>query len=277
MLTSLYINSKEYKGKFKKLCGKLRGDRIKVEIRQAGDIELKCVEYINRSGKVNFKKLDKVIGPQRNRVLCPPDTKLPRTLGYRRFESYDFTRRLCTNTAITLLSSFKGADISVGLLDTDASFAILPQYLLKYTDSVVVVTNEHHIYSTVAENILSDTGAPLRLSKTVRSLELCDLIVAPKGVTPDLNPKADALVLTDSKPQKNMDCTVIYGYDITLPKNFETLCLDPLDKTYLAGALYTMGRVHQLGAVVPEFYRSDDKIHTISSLMKLLYKSTAKT
>ncbi len=277
MLTSLYINSKEYKSRLKKLCGKLKGDKIKVEIRQAMDIELKCVEYINRSGKVNFKKLDKVIGAQRNHLLCPPDTQLPKTLGFRRFESYEFTRRLCTNIAITLLSSLKGADISVGLLDCDASFAVLPQYLLKYTDTVVVVTNEYDIYSEVAENILSDTGAPLRLSKTVRSLELCDMIIAPKGLTPDINPKPDALVLTDSKPKKPMDCSVIYGYDITLPKELEAMCPDSLDKTYFAGALYTMGRVHQLGAVVPQFLKSEDKIHTISSLINLLYKSTVKT
>lgn len=277
MLTSLYINNKEYNGGLQKLFGRLRGDKIKVEVRQAGNIELKCVEYINRSDKVNFKKLDKLIGAQRNRLLCSPDTKLPKSQGFRRFKSYDYTRRLCTNTAITLLSSLKGADISVGLLDIDASFAALPQYLLKYTDTVVVVTNEYDIYSEVAENILGDTGAPLRLSKTVRSLELCDLIIAPKGLTHDINPKPDAVVLTDSKPLKNMDCSVIYGYDISLPEKLETLCPDSLDKTYFAGALYTMGRVHQLGAVVPQFLKSKDDIHTVSSLIKLLYKTISKT
>ena len=277
MLTSLYINNKKYKGKLKKLCGRLKGDKIKVEIRQAMDIELKCVEYINRSGKVNYKKLDKVIGAQRNRVLCPSDTELPKKLGYKRFESGDFTRRLCTNTAITLLSSLKGASISVGLLDCDASYLALPQYLLKYTDTVVVVTNEYDIYSEVAQDILCELGAPLRLSKTVRSLELCDLIIAPKGLTPDINPKPDAVVLTDKKPQKHMDCSVIYGYDITLSKELEAECPDYLDETYFAGALYTMGRKHELGAVVPQFLKCEDKIHTISSLINLLYKSIAKT
>lgn len=277
MLTSLYINNKEYKGKRNKLCAILKGDKIKVEIRQAGDIEFKYVEYINRSGKINFKKLDKVVGAQRNRLICPPDIKLPKSLGFRRFESYDFTRRLCTNTAITLLSSFKGSHISVGLLDSDASFDILPQYILKYTDTLVVVTNEQDIYIEVAENILSDIGAPLRLSKTVRSLELCDLIIAPKGITADINPKPDAVVLTDSKPTANLDCTVIYGYDIALFENLDKVCPDTIGKTYFAGALYTMGKMYELGATVPQFLKSNDKIHTISSLANLLYKSTAKT
>lgn len=277
MLTSLYIHKKTYNSKMQSLCAKLLGNKMKVEIRQAGNIQIKCVEYINRTGRTNYNKLDKIIGAQRNRLLCPHDTILSKELGYRRFESSEFKRRLCTNTAISLLSLTTNSSISVGLLDMDASFALLPKYLLKYTDNVVVVTNEQDIYSEVAESLLHDTGAPIRLSKTVRSLDLCDLIIAPNGLEPNINAKPDSLVLTDRKPQKTLAATTIYGYDIELSDELDFLRPQWLDKTYFASALYTLGRIYDLGAVVPAYCLSSDKIHTISSLTSLLNKSTAKT
>lgn len=277
MLTSLDIKTPQYNSKLKNFLSKLMFDTMRVDIIRAGDLKLKQIEYINRSGKVNWKKIDKDVLAQRNRLLCKKTLELPKDLGYRRFSSCEFKQRLCTNLSISLLCRAERKDVNVGLLDLDASFTGLPKYLLKYTDSLVVVTNETNVYTQVCEELLNETGAPIRVSKSPRSLEVCDLIIAPNGLTNDVTLAKNAIMLTIKKPEKTYDATVIYDYQIELSEELLKVCPENLSQTYFASALYTMCHMFKLGSLLPTLCVSDNKVHTPSSLKVLMQNIVDKT
>ncbi|MBQ8538511.1 MAG: hypothetical protein IJ433_02550 [Ruminococcus sp.] len=277
MLTSLDIKTPEYNSRLKLWLSKLMFDSMKVELRCAGEIKLKHIEYINRSGKVNFKKIDKEVKAQRNRLLCNKNTTLPKNSGYKRFCSKEFEYRLCTNLAISILCRLKSSNLNVGVLDVDASFTSLLKYLLKYTDSVVVVSGETDIYKEVGEQLLNELGAPIRISKSLRSLENCDLIIAPKGLPSNAVIKTDSVVLTTKKPQKHFDSTVVYDYRIELEEPLSKLCPECLSQVYFASALYTMCHLYKLGSSVPTLCITENKVHTPSSLKVLVQNIADKT
>lgn len=274
MLTSLYIEKPEYRSGFAEFCGRLLPDRISVEVRQADFVKIKCISYRLRSGRVNYKKLDKIIGAQRNRLLCDKALGLPKELGYRRYENNEFLCRMCTNVALCILSRESLKNVTVGLVDTDASFTTLPEHLLRYTDSVVVVSDKTDVYSEVAETILYETGAPLRLSKTTRSLYDCDIVIAPKGVDNSFSLKQNAVVLTTKKPESEYQITVVYDYNIELPQYIRDICPEGIDDTYFASALYTLGHMYKLGSLIPTLCVSNNGVQTVSSLRNMLNKQS---
>ncbi|MBQ7133507.1 MAG: hypothetical protein IJO20_03330 [Ruminococcus sp.] len=277
MLTSLYIETPQYNSKLGRMLGRLMFDTMRVEIRSAEDINVKCIEYINRSGKVNFSKIDKEVGAQRNRLLCKADLQLPENSGYRRFYSLEFKARLCTNLAIGLLASLSEYNLSVGLIDEHASFTTLPKYLLSYTDSVVVVTKESEIYRELNESLLHDIGAPIRISKSKNSLYICDLILAPAPIKDSIGFNNHALILTAQKPEVSVDSTVIYDYHLELSDDLLSIKPKGLSDTYFAGALYTLLKVYSLGSKLPDLCISENKVHTPESLKALLKNIHDKT
>ncbi len=277
MLTSLYISTPQYNNKASALFSRLLPDKISVEIKEAKDIRIKCIEYINRRNKVNFDKIDKLVGAQRNRLLCAKGTQLPKERGYKRFECLEYKQRLCTNLGIRLLSMLEDKKLSVGLVDDDASFTMLPKYLLKYTDNVVVVSSESEVYREVSENLLNDIGAPIRLSRSLNSLFGCDLIIAPKPISENVSVKDNAVILTTEKPDLNPCSTVIYDYNVELSDEFSDIKPKGLSKTYLASALYTLSHMYKLGSKVPSLCISENKVHTPLSLKVLLENKCDKT
>ncbi len=277
MLTSLDIKTPQYKSKIMKALSKLMFDTMRIVESSASGVTVKHIEYINRSGRVNFKKIDKEVKAQRNRLLCSQKLQLPEKSGYRRFCSKEYEYRLCTNLAIALLCSVDKKNLNVALVDFDASFTMLPKYLLKYTDSVVVVTNETDVYKEVCDNILDDIGAPIRLSKSMQSIYGCDLVVAPKGVSGFTQFTENSVVLTTEKSVCDTQATIVYSYQIELDEKFSGLCPECLSQTYFASALYSMCHKYELGEVVPHLCVSDNKVHTPLSLRVLMQNIADKT
>ncbi len=277
MLTTLTVNHLHYKNIVSKIIGKILPNKIRVEIRQAGDIRIKCIEYTDRKGRVNWQKLDKIIGAQRNRLLCDVSVSLPKELGYKRFEDSEYKSRLCTNLAISLLCAFSKDNLSVGLIDNDANFVTLPRYLLEHTENLVVVTKRGDVYSKVEKELLLEMGAPLRISKSTDSLSKCDIIIAPEYGGETLFCEDSCLVLKTKKEKSDEGTTVLYDYFIRLPKKLSDICPESLEDTYFAAALYSIGYRYELGSFVPSICESENSMHTFSSLKKLISKVDAKT
>lgn len=277
MLTSLYISKPQYNSKITALFSRLIPDSVHVELREADGVKLKCVVYTNRGCKVNFDKIDKIVGAQRNRLLCSGDTPLPKEKGYRRFLSSQFRQRLCTNLGISLLSGLENTKLKVGLIDEDASFTPLVKYLLKYTDNLVVASNQGEVYSEVSKNLLNEIGAPIRLTRSVNSLYDCDLVIAPNRVPVGVSFKDSAVLLTTEKPSGYICSTVIYDYGVELSEKLLKIKPEGISDTYFASALYTLAHMYKLGAKVPSLCISENKVHTLSSLKFLIQNKDDKT
>lgn len=272
MLTSLFIEKPKLKSGFARLLGKLRRDKIDTNIKQAGGISIRCVKYTAYSDKINYLRLDKIIGAQRNRILCNENVVLPKELGYKRFEDNGYKERLCTNLAVSLLKTYKENHLSVGIIDTEAHFSTLSEEVLRYTDDVIVATKRYDIYKGVSQQVIEENGAVMRISKSYSSLKNCDLIIAPQWVDDLFVEKDNTIILTTQKPNKKVGGVVIYDYIVKLPKMLADLCPEGISETYFGSALYSCLGVYELGSLIPRLCISDNVVHTPFSLKTLLLK-----
>ena len=275
MLTSLYVETIKKESLLDRFICKLRRDKIRTYIKQASGISIRCVEYVSYSGKVNFIRLDRIIGAQRNRLLCDKSIELPKDMGYKRFDDSAYKERLCTNLALTLLKSAENSHISVGIIDMDAQFTTLPQDVLSYTDNVVVVTACDDIYKEVSQQLIEETGAIIRLSKSFESLNKCELVIAPSGVQRYVA-SADTVLLTTRKSSDYVNVEAVSDYTVKLPKMLLELCPKGIDATYFAGALYLCQGVFELGSLIPRLCISKYTVHTVASLKILLSDISSK-
>ncbi len=277
MLTALHIVKKEHKNIVGKFVSLITPDYITVETKSSGETQLKCVTYHSHREKVNFTKIDKYVKAQRNRLLCDEDTLLDESRGYKRFCSDEYKEYLCTNLALEMLSKFRNDYLKVGLVDINGDFMLYPELLLKYCDSLCVVTEQTDSYSELCDNLLYDTGVAVQLTKTKKSLEQCDFIIAPKTFDFTVSLKDRAVVFTTKKPEKRLLYTVVYDYCVELPQHLRQLKVDFLSDTYLSGALYTLCRMYELGELVPSLCVTQSCVHTAQSLKNMMYIKGSKT
>ena len=276
MLTTLDIRTVQHKNKLLKMIAKLKKDRIDTYYRQSANLRIKCVEYVAYSESINWSKLDKVIGPQRNRLVCSESISLPQNMGYKRFCDDEYKVRLCTNFGIKVLSQCS-QNLSVAIIDNDATHTVLPSHLLNFTDNIIVVTQRDDIYKDVADNLLEETGAPIRVAKTQQVLHSCDLIFDLSSAVDVSELDKNAVVMCVTKPQTQCDYMVIYDYTADIAGRFEFLCPEYIDKTYFASALYSMLNVYQLGSLVPDVCSSTKGECTVHSVAELLNNMQTKT
>lgn len=252
MLTALTVTDKTEKSFFKKIVNFFKGNKIKVEINSARGVTLRHVEYINRTGKINWQKLDSVIGAQRNHLLCSADISFPKSMGFRRFYSEEFSQRLCSNMGLFILSKLQHPErIKVALYDPEGDCADLAEFLLQYSENVLIVTDNTELYRQEAMRIIEDTGASLIISCQRESMSDCDFIIAPEKIHEALNLKNSAVLLTAGKPEYPVDCKAYFYYHFKMPNKFDRIKPQELSDIYFASALYTKARQHEFGSIVP--------------------------
>lgn len=268
MLTAFHIE--EHEGG---LLRYFRRNRLRVEHSFCDDAAVKSITYEHYRGKIGWSAIDRFVKAQRNRLLCSDALELPAELGYKRFVSYELSRRMCENAALFLLRELQGLKLSVTLYDPDGACAPLCEYLIPYTDPVCVVTDATDLYIEQARVLLREKGAALRISKGMTCLQTADLIVAPHRITRPLPCRPTATVLSGERPAAAQPAPVIYDYFIELPQKFVELKPPYLEDMYFASALYTLAGVDELGSEL--FYRCGDGsvIHTRRSLVEFLKKS----
>ena len=264
MLTALSIE--EHSGGILRF---LRRNRIRVEHRFCDSAALKCVTYEHYRGRIGWNAIDRFVKAQRNRVLCPPELALPADSGYKRFVSYELSRRMCENAALFLLRSAERRGIRVVLIDNEGDSAGLCDYLTDHCDPLYVITAATQIYAAQAEYLLNEKGAALRICRSADCLREADLIIAPEKLTHTLPCSAEALILTAQPPEVRQNCTAVYEYFFDLPSKYRELCPDFLDEMYFASALYASGQARALGGEL--FTRCGDGavLHTRQSLLNV--------
>lgn len=273
MLTFLTIDENRTKGFLP-----LR-DKVLTELKSAEGIDVKHIKYIHRRGRIRWDKIKKYAGDESERLLTPESLVLPKECGLRRFECHELKARFCINTAIgvlKLLKDFKGS-IKVAVFDPDGTVADSAEILLKYTQSLMVVTRMTGIYGAEAERILSESGAVLSVSKRLKSLSSAQLIVAPHRLMVQLPVEKNAVILTSAIPGVSQRCGVYYRYFFSLSEELLKLLPQGFDAEYLASALYTLKGRFDLGSIMPQAIKGEGLVHTLVSLSKYLMNISLNT
>lgn len=269
MLTALTVTQKTENNYLKKLLNHIKGNKIKLDIKQVRGVTLRHIEYINRTGKINWDEIDKLVGVERKHILCSEYLELPVNMGYKRFNSQEFNRRLCTNMALYVLSKLENPQkLNVCFYDINGENSDYLSHLLKYCPEAKVITNNRELYAQVAEVVLEETGISPIICDSLDCLDDCDFLIAPCVINERLPLKNHSITLTSHCPKIAQNGAIYFRFHFKMPNKFGTIKPLELSDLYFASALYTMAKQHQLGSIVPMIcsnYSSGSRIESICS------------
>ena len=247
-------------------------NKVYVEEKEAQGIKVKHIRYIQKSKKIRWDKIKKFSLEESGRLLVSEELELPENSGLMRFESSALKERLCLNTATSVLETIKAqrCKVKVAVYDPDGLVVDSAEALLRFADTITIVTRMTGFYSAEAQRIMDERGAVLKVSRSTESLASAQLVVAPQVLIKELPLNKQAVVLTVAKPQVSQKCRVLSGYDFALSEETEALIPRGFDKVYFASALYTLCRRFDLGSVVPRVIEGEGVSYTQESLAKYL-------
>lgn len=277
MITALCVKVPEKKKGISKLINHFRNDKVDVEIKSARGVSLKKITYTSYSGKIKLDKTDHIIGAQRSRLLCSDKLRFPEDSGYRRFYSTEFSARLCTNMALSILKEFKYPEkIKVGIYDPDGDSHDFLFHVLNLCSDVTVVTNNGEAYQYELDRAMDELGASAIVTKNTDDLSKCELVVAPCVIEEKLPLKSDTLVMTVENPKVPTSGLVYYKYYLKMPNGFDSIKPQELEEDYFCSALYTLAFQYELGSIVPTLCRNFSTSQTVKSLCAGLEASIGK-
>ena len=270
MLTALTIKNITADKWYKKVINKLKGNSIDIQLNSARGVVLRHITYTIRNGKIDWGKLNHLIGNQRNHLLCSENIILPKELGFRRFDNIDFKTRLATNAAVYILSQADTKNIRVGLYDPKGEHTELLSHLVKNTANLAVITDNSTAFEYEVRSVYEELGASVRLSDNRIHLMDCQLIIAPDKIKEALPLSSSAVVLTSYPPSVCICGLVCYSYYFRMPKGFDELKPQELTEEYFCGALYTKAGQYELGSIVPLVCGNQNSTQTCMSIREYL-------
>ncbi len=273
MLTALTVKSQTNEKLIPKILNTIRGNRLILEYKSARGVVLKHITYKNRTGKINWNKIDKAVGAQRNHLLCDSDIQLPEDRGFKSFDNKDYKSRLATNMAISVVSNLKEPEkFKIGIFDVKGECADILSALIQYTSNLVVISDNLKEYKFELDNIYHQTGATVQLTSNRIHLVDCNLVIAPTQITERLPLSEKTIVLTNTPPTICTSGFVYYDYFINLPSKFALIKPRELSDVYFAGALYQKAGLFQLGSIVPVSCKNCSSAQTCRSICDTLEK-----
>ncbi len=246
--------------------------KIYTELKTSGGVEVKHIKCVHRRGKIPYDKIRKLSENAGERLLTKEDLILPEESKLRRFYCTELSERLCLNMATEVLKELKAFSdkIKVAVFDPDARIADGVGAILKFTQSLTVVTRMTGVYGAEAERIMNESGAVLNISRRMKSMENAKLVIVPDKLKTQLPLGKDAVILTVAPPAVSQKGVVYYKYYFTLSEELTTLLPKGFDSQYFASALYTLLGRFDLGSIVPQATKGDFNTHTLVSLNKYL-------
>lgn len=271
MLTTLTIDNKIYRGRWGKFLSAVSCNTLKVHTNR-DNVEIRHLEYINRRGKVNWKRISRKAQQGRGQLLYSGSLSVPEGFGIKVFEPLELRQRLCGNMALAVLEMMSSVpkSLRIGLYDPEGEYTDLPEHLLKYTDNLIVVTKNYSVYREQAERLLTETGAVLCVSPHASLLSSCGLIVSPSVIDIAFTPQTSAVILSGVKPSVSLACRVYYKYSFSLDNRLSAMKPQGLDTEVFAGGLYSLCRFYGLGSVVPLVCSGECDTQTTLSLRRYL-------
>lgn len=272
MLTTLTVEERNLGKSPLSIIYKLIGDSVSVNIREYREITVREIIYKKRRKTIDLRKISEAAGAQRGCIICGRGIFEDGSFGLYRFYSPRFKQRLCTNFALESVRAMQDISrgLKIGVLDNNCACADIIRDFLSLCGDVTVVSSAIEEYEYIAEEIMSECGASFLLTSNPDSLNNCDLIIAPERISVPLSLRSQCVVLTVAPPRCPTGGQVYHGYKITLPKELNDLRPRECGEVYFASALYTKGRLHALGTLVPEFCSNSGGVQTVKSVASYL-------
>ena len=270
MLTVLTIEDRVKDTKWGRVRSHLSIDTIKSQTAE-GKVPVHHIKYINRTGRVNWKRIEKVTGHS-TPVLYSGDSVPSENTCIKFFEGREHSKRLCGNMALAVLGMMDSVpkNLRIGLWDPRGEYWDLSEAFLRFTDNLIVVTKNLRFYREVAEQIMDESGAVLCVSSDVKSLCSCGLIISPDAVDFSFTPATGTVLLSGERPLVSVSCFAFYRYCFSLKGELAECKPRGISTELFAAGLYSLCGIYELGSLVPLVCSGDSRSHTTLSLRRYL-------
>lgn len=268
MLQVLTIETPEEQTALSRMLSPIHMNSLKVIEYKKKGITVRNIRYINRNGRINWKRIKRHTRNGQGPVLYSSKETIPDGFGFDIFEPENFRMRLCINMCIEVLNLIGDIPktLKIGLYDPLGEHADMAEYLLNFTDNIWVVTDNTLLYSEQSRRILWETGAVLRVCRSISALSCCGLIISLCKIPRRFTPMNNAVILTSGVCTEDFPCRIYNRYYFCLPEEFEGVCPAGLDTECFAGALYSLLGYHGLGSLVPYMATGSADAQTCASL-----------
>ncbi len=274
MLTALSIENRQGKNAFARLFNLVRGNSAYASINSARGVALRHVHYINRTGKVDWNRLGRIIDSGRKGILCSDEVVFPEDSGFTRFENGEFKSRLCVNLGL-FVENRLGGRVPLAFYDPRGENTALIKDVVSCCGDVTVVTDNLTLYNERCEELTGELGASVHCSENRALLGNCPLVLAPTRINGLLPLSDEAVVLTSAPPTVCVHGFVYFDYSFRMPNFFDRIKPDDLSEEYFAGALYSRAYQRELGSIVPTSCSNLTSSQTASSIEKYLLRKNA--
>ncbi|MDP4120251.1 MAG: hypothetical protein Q8876_04240 [Bacillota bacterium] len=261
MLTALTIKDAAPRSKFKRWMQKFSRNDPKSYIASMQGLAVQHIIYEQINGKVNWDKIEKalLVPIERKFILCVENLKLPRNLGFERFQSDALLKRLAENAALWVLNAAKipPSDIKIAIYDPDGSELELCELLIPFTNQLRIITKDIGDYYLEYERLMDEYGVAVMISSETEWLSFCDVVITPRRITENLPFKEDAIIFSTERPAVSAKGVIFYDYQMDLAEKYLKIMPYDLPDLYFASALYTKGKQYELGSAVPSVIIGD--------------------
>lgn len=252
MITVLTIKQQkpcELAGKFLALFSPYEIKVRHIRDKQLG-LNMLHVKYIQKSGAVavRFKKIKRAVHADFTETVCACHVALPRSLGFKRFESEEFSCRLCVNAAEKFVRRLdhNSDELRISLYDPSGIFSYAAEQLVKYTSALKVATSARRFYEAENERLMCEYGAALLIRDRLSEILPCDVLIAPQTITEPIFSASTTHIFTGSRPKASVSGIVHDNFEATLPDCFKDIKPAELSDTYFLSALYSLEKMSWL-------------------------------
>lgn len=269
MLTALTIKDYSVKKSRFKL---FKRDKTNLEVVEYNGVRIVHIIYSKYNKNINWNKIKELAGNEKNNILCSADISIPKNIGIKRYSTNTLKERISENTALEVIKrcSDNFSSLKIGLYDPNANKKDLIRTLIKYTDSITVVTNLTEEYYQVYKQTIADTGAVLILKQSVSALKNCNIVIAPEKIKTQLPVDDNTIIFTSSKPSVCQQGRVFTSYVVILNESYKEIKPHSLSDEYFAQALYDKGKQYRLGTLLPILCISESGNSTIDEISRIV-------
>lgn len=246
-------------------------EKIELEEENIKDkVKLLNIKIKTRSGKINWKKVNKLFKNGIVDVLCSKDLEIPENLNFKKFQSTKYKKRLCINAALETLklANINANDVKIMLIDKYGQYAKEVHKYIKYSNQVGVLTDNRELYEKEENNIMNQYGASLFITKNLNFITKYNFIVCPEILEYLIPLKKESIFFTSGESEFLNGENVFFDYEVKVPKVYykfkpkEISCLDFLE------AIFCEYKFKDLKSAVPIKCRSSYKNIKLQELAK---------
>lgn len=272
MFTTFSVEERELRGIYK-IMPFLKKDKLFENYSEYKNMVVRSLVYVSYHSKVDYESVYQRAGYQAKCLVCSKDTEFPEGTGLKRFFDLAYYKKMAENFALNILSEMENPQkLRVAFFDMEGVESPFVEKLCKYTDNFTVLTLSRDKYFRVEERLMDNLGVSLVFSRNLSVLANADLIIAPTPIRKILSLSTRAVVITSTPPVFDVTAQCYYDYRVDLPQDYKKFLPKDTDEMYFASALYSKGRQHSLGELVPKVAFNENSTCTVKSLAKYLDK-----